>query len=216
MTVQFTAANWKLPLGLLLAACLLLPSEALTQTRSPRAPAWKLKDSKASLHIQASDLVVSANSTELRRIPVPSITLILYDTQAYHPVPGMMERWVKWQLDTSESQGDNHTLNGWAAIFGVAAMTPFLPVKSKRHFVNLSWGLQSAPQSASFQLSKKDALSLAETLSRLSGKPWQNLHQERENSKKRKRKPQEPQKRPQDDGSRPGPRRSPDVELEKR
>jgi hypothetical protein len=178
--MRYTKGNqsW---LAALLAASLLWTPWGVAQNRASDSPrTWKLQGAEVTLRLADDCLIAEDRGGTLESIPLDTIIAITYDAQTRHPVPGAM--WKTAQAGSEAAMGMGQAGVGAVFLTGavVAAMVPFLPLRTTKHFVEVQWQQEGTVQAAVFRLRKKDARSLLQVLSERAGVPVRDLAAERE------------------------------------
>jgi hypothetical protein len=153
--------------GILLAIVPILPGQEASSTT------WRLKG--GGLTVAADTIVYQRKKSEPIAVPTKAITTVCYDTTAHARGPST------W--DATKAMGSG----GGQGLILAPLVLPFVAgvhaSKSKRHFITLRWTQPQPGDDSKYKLTleaeKGNFAALLKEFQRLTGKPWTDANQRR-------------------------------------
>jgi hypothetical protein len=159
-------------LMVMIFSCLVV-SPALGQDKSQ----WQAKymagartdavGAKVTLSVSPQGVLCKKGKDVVLQVPIESVAQVGYDTQAHN------KGWAVLRSGSGGSSGEAATV-----VFITAAI--LAPFKTTRHFIRILWQQDGEPQEALLEVGKGDYSAVLAQFQAVTGKPWQNLPEARQ------------------------------------
>ncbi len=121
---------------------------------------------KVTLSVSPQGVLCKKGKNVLLQFPIESVAQVGYDTQAHN------KGWAVLKSGGGGSSGEDATV-----VYITAAI--LAPFKTTRHFIRILWQQDGEPQEALLEVGKGDYRAVLAQFQAVTGKPWQNLPEER-------------------------------------